>query len=65
MATQFKILEKLRHHYIVRSEDSFEEEDELILIMEYCGGKTVGKQRRISAGTSNSDGRQTAISAST
>ena len=34
---QFDILRRLHHHYIVRYYDSFSEEDELVLIMEYCG----------------------------
>jgi serine/threonine protein kinase len=36
---QFEILNKLRHHYIVRYFDSFIEEHELVIIMEYCGCK--------------------------
>jgi serine/threonine protein kinase len=35
---KFEILSRLRHHYIVRYFDSFIEEDELVIIMEYCGG---------------------------
>ena len=38
MLRQFDILSKLKHNYIVRYIDSFSEEEELVLIMEYCGG---------------------------
>ncbi len=38
MVRQFNILSKLKHNYIVRFVDSFSEEEELVLIMEYCGG---------------------------
>jgi hypothetical protein len=51
---QFDILRRLHHHYIVRYYDSFSDEEELVLIMEYCGGTLPYMQNAIWPGISSS-----------